>query len=250
LIYDNTQVNKVALVTGASRRIGAAIIMHLHELGYKVAIHCHQSVAEARALAAALNTIRPQSAAVFISDLNLATSYESLINEVIQWGARLDVLVNNASLFLRSDCNAFSVKDWQALFAVNVQAPFALSSAAYPFLSKSSGNIINITDIHAEKPLLGYAAYCQTKAALLMQTRALAREFAPTVRVNAVAPGAIAWPEQQNKLSASEQQKIIAKIPLLRHGAPHYIAEAVISLIKNSYITGQVIAVDGGRSIS
>lgn len=249
MIHDNKQADKVALVTGAARRIGAAIVKELHACGYRVVIHCHQSQSAAHTLAASLNQLRKDSACVIDADLKMTNIASTMISTVIRWGGRLDLLVNNASLFIRTDCHQTIFSEWSDLFTVNVQAPFELSVAARPFLILQQGVIVNITDIHAEKPLKGYAVYCQTKAALLMQTKTLAREFAPEVRVNAVAPGAIAWPEEKNTLSKEIKEHIVSETPLQRHGDPTFIAQAVRALTENSFITGQVLNVDGGRSI-
>ena len=167
----------------------------------------------------------------------------------IAWGGRLDLLINNASIFQRSNYAEFSENTWDNLFRTNVKAPFLLSLAARPYLASTLGVIINMTDIHGENPLKDYAEYCQSKAALIMQTKALAKEFAPEIRVNAVSPGAIAWPEQANSLTKEQQAQIIAKTPLKRHGDPVNIAQAVLALAKNSFITGQILKVDGGRSL-
>ncbi|WP_131781903.1 pteridine reductase [Legionella gresilensis] len=250
LIYDNKQVNEVALVTGAARRIGAAIAQQLHQVGFNVAIHCQHSLNEAQLLANFLNKIRPESAHVFQADLNQPHECKDLIKQVLQWGSKLNMLVNNASVFKKTNVNEVNLDDWQTLFTVNVQAPFLLSLVAFPHLSLQQGAIINITDIHADKPLRDYAVYCQTKAALAMQTKVLAKEFAPHVRVNAVAPGAIVWPEKENALNLKVQEHIISNTLLKRHGDPRFIAQAVVSLINNPFITGQILNVDGGRSIS
>lgn len=245
----NKQVAKVALVTGSARRIGAAIVKKLHSAGYKVVIHCRFALNEAHSLAVDLNNERIDSAFVLQRELTEPGAAEEIITTIIEWGGRLDLLVNNASVFLRTEFDDFVEQDWQMLFDINVKVPFLLSQAARPFLQKNSGAIINITDIHAEKPLKGYSAYCQTKAALEMQTKALAREFSPEIRVNAVAPGAIAWPENGNSLSSNIQKEIIAKTPLKCHGAPDYIAQAILVLAENPFITGQILKVDGGRSL-
>ncbi len=241
----------MALVTGGARRIGAAIVKKLHSSGYNVAIHCRYTFAEAQELADQLNEQRPESALVLQKELNEAHAAQDIISAINEWAGQLDLLVNNASAFIRSDCQ--QVEDhnnWDLLFNTNVKAPFLLSLAARPLLAKNSGLIINITDIHAEKPLSGYSVYCQTKAALEMQTKSLARELAPEIRVNAIAPGSIAWPENENSLNQEIQQKIIAETPLKRHGNPEFIAQAVLSLAENPFITGQIIQVDGGRSLN
>lgn len=245
----NKQEAKVALVTGGARRIGASIINALHQVEYRVVIHCHSSLSEAHNLASKLNEVKNNSALVLVGDLSKQQCAAVLISQVEEWAGRLDVLVNNASLFIRTDNTGFNAKDWQNLFDVNVKAPYLLSLAARLLLAKSQGCIINLSDIHSEKPLKDYSLYCQTKAALEMQTKSLAREFAPNIRVNAVAPGAIAWPEAENQLSNELQQQIIAKTPLKQHGEPQFIAQAVLALIQNPFVTGQSLKVDGGRSI-
>lgn len=239
----NKQDAPVALITGAARRIGAVIAQYLHEQGFRVAIHCRQSQAEAHALAANMNQQRVDSAIVLTADLCLRESASLLIGNALTWAGRLDLLVNNASLFSRNEA------DWDALFNLNVKAPFLLSHAAFPALLSARGSIVNITDTHADRPLKEYAIYCQSKAALSMQTKALAKEFAPGVRVNAVAPGAILWPEHGNLLSNDQQQNIINKTPLQRHGDPMFIAKAVFLMADNAFITGQSLKVDGGRSL-
>lgn len=240
---ENKQDAPVVLVTGAAKRIGAVIAQYLHKAGFRVVVHCHQSQAAAKNLTDAMNQLRSDSATLLTADLCRPDLAVQLITDTLNWAGRLDLLVNNASLFTRNEA------DWDAMFTLNVKAPFVLSNAAFPHLAKTQGSIINITDIHADKPLKDYAIYCQSKAALKMQTKALAREFAPNVRVNAVAPGAIMWPEKGNQLSEKQQQAIINKTLLKRHGNPLYIAQAVLALTNNVYITGQTVRVDGGRGL-
>ncbi|MCA0403576.1 MAG: pteridine reductase [Proteobacteria bacterium] len=247
MIETNKQ-GSLALVTGASRRIGRAIVEILHEKGFKVAIHYNYSATEALDLVNILNQKRADSAFACQKDLTKPQAAEQLMKEVAKHGL-LSLLVNNASIFKTSDLNSTEPREWDALFNANVKAPWALSLACRPYLEKSKGSIINITDIHAESPLKDYAVYCQTKAALVMQTKALAKEFAPLIRVNAIAPGAIAWPEDDNSLSQAKKEKIINQTPLKRHGDPQFIAQALWSLVENPFITGQILAVDGGRSI-
>lgn len=244
----NKQDAKVALVTGGARRIGAAIVKKLHGAGYKVIIHCHHALNEAHALALALNEQRLDSAFVLQRELTKPEAAQEIMSTITDWAGRLDLLVNNASVFIRTDTTDLLAKDWDILFNTNAKAPFLLSLAARPLLARTQGVIINLTDIHAQKPLSNYAIYCQSKAALEMQTKVLAREFAPEIRVNAIAPGAIAWPEETNSLTREEQQKIIAKTPLKQHGNPDFIAQALLALVENPFITGQILNVDGGRS--
>lgn len=239
----NIQDRPVALVTGGARRIGAAIIKALHDHGYAVVIHCRNSRKEAEALA---QTVPP--ALVVQYDLTHADAASTLVNEINHWAGRLDVVVNNASEFITSDLEPASTAAFDRLFHTNVLAPFNLSMAARALLAARHGVIINITDIHGKAPLKHYSLYSQTKAALEMQTRSLARELAPDIRVNAVAPGAIAWPEHDNAVSEAVKKQIVDSTPLKRHGTPEYIAAAVVSLITNPFITGQTLAVDGGRS--
>ncbi|KTC86959.1 pteridine reductase [Legionella brunensis] len=245
----NKQAEKVALVTGAARRIGAAIVNQLHQANFKVVIHCHQSFMDAEVLAKTLNAQRRGSVHIVRQDLTRPEAANEIISATLNWAQQLDLLVNNASIFTRTDLRMIDEAAWDALFNINVKLPFFLSLAARPYLAMQQGAIINLVDIHAEKPLKEYSAYCQTKAALVMQTKSLAREFAPAIRVNAIAPGAIVWPEHDNTLNSEIQQKIIAKTPLKRHGNPGFIAQAVLALVQNPFITGQILNVDGGRSI-
>lgn len=249
LIQSTISTDKVALVTGAARRVGAAITRLLHEAGYRVVIHYNHSKADAMELADGFNRKRKKSAMIIQADLADSRSPAHLIQSAVDWGGRLDLLVNNASIFKPNELEVMNLNNWNALFDINVRAPYALSLAARPYLATQFGSIINLTDINVDRPLKNYSVYCQSKAALVMQTKALAKEFAPEVRVNAVAPGSVAWPEEENSLSLDDQQKIIAATPLQRHGDPFFIAQAVLALADNAFITGQILRVDGGRSI-
>jgi pteridine reductase len=246
----NKQERKVVLVTGAARRIGAAIVKNFHQAGYNVLIHCYHSIKEAEQLSAFLNAQVTNTAKVISLDLTDPAAALQLIEAVITWAGRLDVLINNASLFTQTDTQYFDEDHWHSLFNIHVKAPYALSCAAKNYLAQQQGAIINITDIHAQKPLKGYGVYCQSKAALEMQTMSLARDWAPNIRVNAIAPGSTLWPESANRLSAEDKQKVLSKTLLAGHGDAEPLAQMVLALAENSFITGQVLNVDGGRSLT
>jgi pteridine reductase len=240
--------NNVVLVTGAARRIGAAIVTRLHANGARVAIHYRGSDDEARRLAASLNEQRPDSADTFQADLLQGEDIDSLVENVIAWGGRLDALVNNASTFYPTPVGTVTEKEWDDLVGSNFKAPLFLSQAAAPHLRKTGGGIVNIVDIHAQRPLRDHPVYGPAKAALAMLTRSLAKDLAPDIRVNGVSPGAILWPE--DGMSESNQQTILRQVPLKRAGDPDDIAGCVLFLLRDApYVTGQIIAVDGGRSI-
>ena len=240
--------NKVALVTGGAQRVGACLCKTLHAAEYNVLIHYRHSANEASQLAASLNAIRPNSAHGLPADLLDHKQIKRLIDAAKQTWGRLDLLINNASSFYPTDIGTSSEDDWQDLIGSNMKAPFFLSQAVMPLLKEQQGNIINITDIHAQKPLKGHTIYCSAKAGLVVLTKSLAKELAPDIRVNAIAPGAILWPE--NNMSDEVKQKIINDIALKRIGDPNDIAKTALFLAKDAnYITGQVIAVDGGRSL-
>lgn len=239
----------VVLVTGAARRVGAAIVRHLHASGCAVAIHYRHSADEADALARGLNAARPDSAAIFSGALEDDATPDALIAAVTDHFGRLDGLVNNASAFYPTPIGATTAAHWNDLFAANARAPFFLAQAATPALRKARGSIVNIVDIYAERPLAGHAVYSMAKAALAMLTQALAKDLAPDVRVNAVAPGAILWPESGKPEEAADA--LIAKTPLGRKGEPADVAEAVRWLLMDAhYTTGQIIRVDGGRALN
>lgn len=243
----------VVLVTGAARRVGAEIARALHAAGACVAIHYRSSAPAAAALAAELNAARPdgagESAAVFAADLLDMAALPRLVESVVQRFGRLDALVNNASSFFATKVGAVDTAAWDDLMGSNLKAPLFLAQAAAPHLEASGGCIVNITDIHAERPLKGYPLYCAAKAGLLGLTRALALELGPRVRVNAVAPGAIEWPQGKNDFPPAERTAIIAHTLLKRVGSPADIARTVKFLVFDApYVTGQVINVDGGRT--
>jgi len=245
---EQTLNDKVILVTGAARRIGAAIVTCLHVNGARVAIHYRGSADEAENLASRLNSVRAGSAAAFQADLLDIDNSPLLISSVFDWAGRLDGLVNNASSFYPTPVGNIDEKQWDELVGSNLKAPLFLSQAAAPHLRKSGGAIVNIVDIHAGRPLKDHSVYGSAKAGLAMLTRSLAKDLAPDVRVNGVAPGAILWPE--NGMTESIQQSILDQIPLNRPGSPEDVAGCVLYLLRDAnYVTGQIIPVDGGRSI-
>ena len=244
----NSLDGKVALITGAARRIGAAIASSVHQSGASVAIHYRESAVEAAALAQRLNAERPDSAAIFKADLVNIAGLPELVAEIVNWRGQLDILVNNASSFYPTPSGEITEAQWDDLIGSNLKAPLFLSQAALPELRKSQGAIVNIVDIHAQRPLRDHAVYGATKAGLAMLTRSLAKDLAPEVRVNGVSPGAILWPEDE--LSETAKESILGQIPLERAGNPDDVAACVLFLLRDAaYVTGQIIAVDGGRSI-
>ncbi len=246
---EQTLDNKVFLVTGGARRIGAAIVTRLHENGARVAVHYRNSADDAEKLAKRLNEIRSDSAATFRADLLNLASLPSMIDAVVKWGGQLDGLVNNASSFYPTPIGSITEENWEELTGSNLKAPLFLSQAAADNLRNTNGAIINIVDIHADRPLRDHLIYGPAKAGLAMLTRSLAKDLAPDVRVNGVSPGAILWPE--NAMTAAAQKSILEQIPLQRAGNPEDVAGCVLYLLRDAnYVTGQIIAVDGGRSIS
>ena len=239
---------QVALVTGAARRIGAAISRRLHQHGAKVAIHYRESSDEANALCDELNMTRPDSAMSLRADLSDTSAFPELIDSVTEWHGQLDILINNASSFYPTELGQVSEADWDNLIGTNLKAPLFLAQAARVPLRSSRGVIVNIVDIHAQRPLRNHAVYGAAKAGLAMLTRSLAKDLGPDIRVNGVSPGAILWPETD--LSNGAKKSILDQIPLGRTGEPDDIAGCVLYLVRDAtYVTGQIIAVDGGRSI-
>lgn len=247
-MQEATLSDKVILVTGAARRIGAAIVTCLHENDARVVITYRESGEAARELASTLNNARADSALTLQVDLLDTASFSEIISTVIEWGGGLDGLVNNASGFYPTPVGSISEAQWDDLFGSNVKAPLFLSQAVAPHLRHRGGSIVNIVDIHAQRPLRNHSVYGPSKAALAMLTRSLAKDLAPEIRVNGVSPGAILWPE--DGVTAMAQQSILRQVPLERAGDPTDIADCVLYLLRDAtYVTGQVIAVDGGRSI-
>jgi len=238
----------IVLVTGAAHRVGAAIVRRLHQQGATIILHYRHSYEAAKKIADELNSSRQNSVLLISADLHDEQSYTGMIEKVIREYGRMDALVNNASSFYPTPVGEVSMKEWDDLMASNLKAPFFLSQAAAPHLKQVRGCIVNIVDIHADKPLKGHPVYCMAKAGLVMMTKSLAKELGPDIRVNAVAPGAIMWPEG---MESEVKDDIVGRTALKRKGDPDDIAKTVLFLLRDaSYMTGQILAVDGGRSLN
>ena len=241
---------KVVLITGGAKRVGAATCRRLHSAGANLMLHYRVSAGEARLLQAELNHQRKDSVALIQADLLDVAKLPAMVEQTVQSFGRLDALVNNASSFFQTPVGEITAAAWEDLIGTNLRAPLFLSQAAAPALKKSQGAIVNITDIHAERPLKNYVVYSVAKAGLVGLTRSLARELAPEVRVNAVAPGPILWPDDET-FDELSRQRIISHTPLKREGTPEDIAKAVHFLLAEAtYVTGETINVDGGRHVA
>lgn len=239
---------KTALVTGGAARLGAAIVRRLHAAGARVLIHYRRSAQPAEALRDELLQRRPDSAALVQGDLLDPTSWPRLVTAAVEFGGGLDVLINNASSFYPTPIGDATTAHWDDLFGSNARAPFFLSQAAAPRLRERGGCIVNMVDIHAERPYADHAVYCMAKAANAMMVKALARDLAPEIRVNGIAPGAALWPE--GYIADAQRRAILDRIPLGRPAGADQIADAVMCMVTGpDYITGQILAVDGGRSV-
>jgi len=239
----------VALITGASRRVGAVTARTLHAAGYDLALHYRHSADDARALADELERQRGGSTLLLQAELADLPALPAMIEQLLAHYGRLDALVNNASAFFPTPLGTATPQQWDALFASNAQAPFFLSQAAIPALREARGGIVNMVDIYAERPLAEHPLYCMAKAALAAMTRSLALELGPEIRVNGVAPGAVLWPSDGKPYD--DQQAMLARTPLQHAGTPEDVAGAVLWLLRDApYVTGQIIRVDGGRTLS
>lgn len=246
----NHDINPVALITGGAQRLGAAIAEYLHKAGYNIIIHYRHSREPAETLAQQLNSARSNSATCIVADLEKQNAILLLAEKSIAAWNRIDALINNASSFFPTPIGKTTEDNWNTLIDSNMKAPFFLAQALADALKKHSGCIINIADIYAETPLAQHTVYCMAKAGNVMLTKSLAREMAPQVRVNGIAPGAILWPKNVTPDQAIAQEKILEKIPLQRTGEAQDIAKTVLFLLRDApYITGQIIKVDGGRSV-
>jgi len=244
-----TLENKTILITGAAHRIGAHMARTLHDQGANIVLHYRNSKTTAEALQNELNSLRAGSVFLVQGDLLEIQTIDHVIQQAVTLAGQLDVLINNASSFYPTPVGSVSEQQWDDLVGTNMKAPFFLSQAAAPYLKKTHGCIVNIVDIHADRPLRQYPVYSMAKAGLVMMTQALACELGPEVRVNAIAPGAIMWPD--NDMDEDTQEKIISRTFLKRKGDPHDIAKTAVFLIREAtYMSGQVLTVDGGRSLN
>lgn len=249
-LSNNTQSKnlKVALITGAAHRIGATTAKLLHQNGMNIVLHYRGSREKAQALQKELNDERENSVIIIQADLHITNGLAALIEESVKAWGQLDVLINNASSFYPTQIGKATEDQWDDLLGSNLKAPFFLSQAAAPHLKKTNGCIVSIVDIHAERPLKTFPIYSMAKAGLVMMTKSLAGELGPEIRVNAVAPGAILWPENLDEVA---KQRIVSRTFLKRQGEPNDIAKTILYLIRDAnYVTGQIIAVDGGRSLN
>ena len=244
---------KVALVTGAAKRIGAVTVRMLHQQGATLIVHYRSSKSDAEKLCDELNDLREGSCFIRQAELADVASLQTMIDTVIEQTGRLDILINNASSFFPTKMGEITEIHWDNLFASNLKAPLFLSQAAAPYLLKQRGCIVNMVDIHAERPLAEHPVYCAAKAGLLMLTKSLAKELGPNIRVNGVSPGAILWPEAdgEDTKTHAEHLVLLNKTSLKREGSPEDIAKAIMFLVTDAdYITGHIIPVDGGRLLN
>jgi pteridine reductase len=240
--------DRVVLVTGAAKRIGAALVRGFHARGARVAIHCHRSIEDARSLQQQLNAERADSAIVVSGDLLDLQALAAVVNATIKAFGRMDVLINNASTFYPTPLGSITAQHWDDLIGTNLRAPLFLSQASAPHLRATKGLILNLIDIHAHRPLPEHPLYSTAKSGLLMLTKALARELGPDVRVNGIAPGPILWPE--GGIDESVKAEIVSKTLLKRSGSPEDLVRTALFFATDApYVTGQVLAVDGGRSV-
>ena len=236
---------KTALITGGAIRIGAQIVKTLHENNYRVLVHCHQSKKNAQILCNELNTKISNSAEMVCTDLNSLSNIEKLSSKI----ESIDLLINNASVFYPTPLPKTKHEDWDNLINVNLKAPYFLATLLSNKLSSRNGSIINIVDIHSERPLRNHPIYSISKAGLKMLTLSLAKELAPNVRVNGISPGSIIWPQINGSISDNQKKIMLDRVALKRQGKPKDIAEAVLFLVESDYITGQIINIDGGRTL-
>ena len=244
--HNNSLSPRVAFVSGSARRIGAEIAQNLHKNGCDLILHYHRSEQEAQNLKTQLEKKRKNSVFLLCADFNKQQDFNKIANTVKNFKNRLDVLINNASVFYPTPLGKINLNDWHNIINSNLKTPLFLTQALIPLLKKTSGSIINIADIHGDRPLKNHCVYSIAKAGVIMMTKSLALELAPNIRVNAIAPGAILWPENEQ-----HDENILSKVPLEKLGSTQDICNAVLYLIQSAnYTTGQVLTIDGGRTLT
>ena len=241
--------DKVVLITGAAKRVGACVAKTLHDNGAKVIVHYRGSKTAAEELVDEMNQARPDSALALQADLSDMVAVERLGNEALSVWGKVDALINNASSFYPTALGSVTEKQWADLFSSNVKAPFFLAQTLLSSLKGNKGNIINMVDVHADRPLKDHPVYCMAKAALVSMTKSMAKDLAPDVRVNAIAPGMILWPDDE-ALDERVEKYLMNRIALKRFGEPKNIAESILFILQQDYMTGQVLAIDGGRTLT
>jgi pteridine reductase len=242
---------RVAVVTGGARRIGRAIALHLHRRGFNIALHYRGSLDSAQALAEALCNARADSCELFCADLGDTEQVSSMARDIIARCGSVDLLVNNASGFSPTPIETCSPREFDDTLSANLRGPYFLVQGLLPALQSGNASIVNLLDVHANRPLRHYNAYCAAKAGLASLTRSLALELAPAIRVNGVAPGAILWPEEEGSYDEAMRRRTIEMTPLKRLGDPEDIAATVAFLACDApFVTGQTITVDGGRGLA
>jgi pteridine reductase len=239
--------NKTAIITGSAKRIGATIARHLHKTGMNIIVHYNTSTKEARELVNELNSIRADTSIAVQANLELKNDYANLINTSLKFKGSLDILINNASAFYPTPLDNLTDEQWNEIIDINLKAPMFLSQLAANSIRKNKGCIINIADVHANRPLADHSIYSISKAGLLMLTQSLAKELAPDIRVNAISPGAITWPDEMSK---ETKEEILNHTAMKKTGNMDDISKAVLFLIEDAdYMTGQVLNIDGGRTL-
>lgn len=237
----------VALITGAAKRIGRYLAISLHQQGYRIVVHCNQSIDEGKHLVNQLNALKANSAVLVTAELMKVENIERLAKDSLSCFGKIDLLINNASSFFPTPVGKVSQTEWQVLMGSNVKGPFFLIQGLLPSLRANNGQVINMIDMHIDRPLPNHSVYCMAKSALANLTTSLATELAPQIRVNGIAPGAILWPDRP--MDNGQKQRLIDSIPLGEMGSEQDIQHAVNYLLKAHYVTGQILYVDGGRSL-
>ena len=241
-------MKKRILITGAAKRIGKEMALSFFNKGWDIVIHYNSSKEEAEALADQMNSERNNSAMLVQANLDNANEVEMLVEKILSKNGSIDALINNASTFYPTPIGTFSEENWNALMGRNLKAPLFLIQSFYKELEKNKGFIINVTDINVDRALVNHSIYLAAKSGLQTLTKSLAKELAPNIRVNAIAPGAILEPPNTD-WTAEQKNNIINAVPMKRMGTEKDIVDAAIYLSEAEYVTGQILNIDGGKSL-